>query len=92
MPAGLLSDVKGPKEDLRSFDFFRSRTASVLSGYFDSHFWGGLLLQACHSDLTIRYAMMAVSSTHEQYESRKTQVSGHHSNYADKVVNHSALH
>lgn len=64
----LLLDLHGTREELRSLDFFRSRTAPILSGYFDSNFWNRLLLQVCHSEPTIRGAVMAVSSIHKQYE------------------------
>jgi hypothetical protein len=50
--------------------------APLLSGCLDSNIWNGLLLQAGHSESTIRHAIMAVSSAHEQYETANALETG----------------
>ncbi|KAI9744272.1 MAG: hypothetical protein M1818_002424 [Claussenomyces sp. TS43310] len=54
----------------RSLQFYRLRTALVLSGSFDSDFWNDLLPQVGRSEPTIQHAMMAVASVHEQVEAQ----------------------
>jgi len=55
-----LSQLTGSsQEDKRSFDFFRSETAPMLSGYFDADFWNYFLLQFSHSNPTIWHSMLA---------------------------------
>jgi hypothetical protein len=54
--------------------FFQNHPAPILSGYFDSYFWNGLLLQVGHSEPTIQHAMMAVASIHEQVETAGRQM------------------
>ena len=56
------------KDELRFLEFFHLKTASILSGYFDAYFWRRLILQVGHAEPTVRYAMTAVSSVHEQFE------------------------
>lgn len=59
--------VTGSSEDQRSFDFFRSKTVHVLTGYFDNDFWKKLLLQISTSEPTVRHAILAVGALHEHY-------------------------
>ncbi|KAL9112938.1 MAG: hypothetical protein Q9227_002802 [Pyrenula ochraceoflavens] len=56
-------------EDFRYLDFFRSRSAKVLAGYCDAPLWNELVLQASFADPAVRHALVAVSYTHEQFES-----------------------
>jgi len=61
---------QGSEEECRSFEYFRSRTAHQLSGFFDSSFWDRLLLQATHCEPALRHAVLALSSLHERFELR----------------------
>lgn len=67
-PWNRLLDYSGTQQEHRYLVFFQRQTAPILSGYFDSYFWSGLLLQVGHSEPTIQHAMMAVASIHEQVE------------------------
>lgn len=64
----LIFDVRGNYEERRCFDFFLNRTASQLSGFWDSDFWGCLILQATHHQPAIRHAVLALGSLHERFE------------------------
>lgn len=55
-------------EDRRCFDFFLNRTASQLSGFWDSDFWNCLVLRATHHQPAIRHAVLALGSLHERFE------------------------
>lgn len=50
------------------FELFRSQTANELSGYFDSVFWSRLVLQECHSEATIRHAVVALGALYKTLE------------------------
>lgn len=47
------------------FQLFQSHTANELSGYFDSVFWSRLVLQECHSDVSIRHAVVALGALYK---------------------------
>lgn len=47
------------------FQLFQSHTASELSGYFDSVFWSRLVLQECHSEVSIRHAVVALGALYK---------------------------
>ena len=61
-PTGLVSE-----EERRCFDFFRSRTAVQMSGFFASEIWDRLVLQATHYEPAIRHAVLALGSLHERF-------------------------
>ena len=61
-------DTRGSDEERRCFDFFLNRTASQLSGFWDSEFWGCLILRATHHHPAIRHAVLALGSLHERFE------------------------
>ena len=70
-----IGDLKHPLVDFIEdekeywyFDFFRTRTAPMLSGYFDSDSWSRLVVQISHCEPTVRHAIMAVSFLHERSE------------------------
>lgn len=67
VPSPML-DKQGSDEERRCFDFFLNRTASQLSGFWDSDFWGCLILQAAHHQPAIRHAVLALGSLHERFE------------------------
>lgn len=54
----------------RAFDFYRSRTSKILSGPFDTGFWGGLVIKMSASEPAVRHAILAISSLHEAVDSR----------------------
>lgn len=59
-----LLNYAGRPLEHRYLVFFQLQTAPILSGYFDSYLWNGLLLQVGHSEPTIQHAMQAVASIH----------------------------
>ena len=58
-------DVAGNKEERRAFHFFRENSAADFPGFFESSFWGQLVLQASHAEPSIRHALIALGSLHE---------------------------
>lgn len=50
----------------RTFDFFRSKTARCMSGYFQDPVWERLALQASYTEPVIRHAINAVAALHEE--------------------------
>jgi hypothetical protein len=54
------------KDDERSFDFFRTETAPMLTCDFDEGFWNRFLLRVSHSDSTVWHSLLALSTLHEQ--------------------------
>lgn len=61
-------EMRGTDEERRCFDFFLNRTASQLSGFWDSEFWGCLILRATHHQSAIRHAVLALGALHERFE------------------------
>ena len=47
-----------------SFDFFRTRTASEISGVFDPTLWNRLILQVSHEEPSILHGAIALGSMH----------------------------
>ncbi|KAI1181888.1 hypothetical protein F5B17DRAFT_436233 [Nemania serpens] len=50
------------------FQLFRDYTASELSGFFDSSFWTRRVLQECHSEDSIRHAVVALGALYKTLE------------------------
>ncbi|KAJ2979327.1 hypothetical protein NUW58_g7225 [Xylaria curta] len=50
------------------FQLFRDYTASELSGFFDSSFWTRRVLQECHSEESIRHAVVALGALYKTLE------------------------
>ncbi|KAI1138773.1 hypothetical protein F5Y05DRAFT_350454 [Hypoxylon sp. FL0543] len=63
-PAMLAFD---PREG-QYFQLFRERTASELSGFFDSSFWTRSVLQECHSEEAIRHSVVALGALYKTLE------------------------
>ena len=61
---------RGTGQERRCFNFFRTRTAPHLAGFFDTSFWENLLPRATFYEPVLRHAMLALSSLHERFESR----------------------
>ena len=57
----------GSEKERRSFHFFRTTTASQLSGFCGDGFWDTLILQASHHEPGIRHAVIALGSLHERF-------------------------
>ncbi|KAI1747013.1 hypothetical protein F4782DRAFT_522753 [Xylaria castorea] len=63
--AGPSFEIQVCPRSKRSFAFFVQRTCSQLAGFFGSHFWERLVLQAAHHEPAIRHAIIAIGSRHE---------------------------
>ncbi|KAH7032992.1 uncharacterized protein B0I36DRAFT_240675 [Microdochium trichocladiopsis] len=50
------------------FQLFREHTANELSGFFDSSFWTRSVLQECHSQEAVRYAVVALGALYKTLE------------------------
>lgn len=68
-------DLAGEEEERRAFHFFRSNSVMALQGYFDSDFWSQLVLQASHTEPTIRHAVIALGSLHETTQTKHSAIS-----------------
>lgn len=51
--------------EVRAFDFFRTKVAINLSGFFDSSFWTRDILQVAQQEDPVRHAVVALSSLSE---------------------------
>ncbi|KAF2843634.1 hypothetical protein M501DRAFT_985734 [Patellaria atrata CBS 101060] len=54
--------------ELRSLDFFRTRTMPSATEFFHSELWSQWVLQLCHSEPAIKHGILAISALHERYE------------------------
>lgn len=70
MPRTLLPLLRGDQEERRYFDFFRSRTAPDLAGYFDANFWDHFVLQLSQAEPAVHHAVVALASLHEDFNDR----------------------
>lgn len=50
------------------FQLFQEQTANELSGFFDSGFWSRTVLQECHSEASIRHAVVALGALYKTLE------------------------
>lgn len=66
-PCGPPLDLLGGGKQRHSFHFFRSITASQLSGFCGDGFWDKLVLQASHHEPAIRHAVIALGSLHGRF-------------------------
>ncbi|KAL2063615.1 hypothetical protein VTL71DRAFT_5420 [Oculimacula yallundae] len=64
----LLSDNS---EENRGFAFFIQNTAAELSGYYDSSFWGKLVLAASAQNPSLRHAVVALGALHEDFARKR---------------------
>ncbi|RDW62356.1 hypothetical protein BP6252_11789 [Coleophoma cylindrospora] len=72
-----LLDYHGTLQELRSFEYFLRQTAPSLAGWFDECFWTVQLPQTSQLEPTVRHAMIAVASVHEQMEAISEAIVGH---------------
>lgn len=63
---GLTFGIEYNALEKRTFDFFRSKTARCMSGYFQDPVWERLALQASYTEPVIRHAINAVGALHEE--------------------------
>lgn len=75
------------------FQLFRERTASELSGFFDSSFWTRSVLQECHSEEAIRHSVVALGALYKTLEkiSESPPSSPAAVDQADNVARHWAV-
>ena len=69
------------------FQLFRERTASELSGFFDSSFWTRSVLQECHSEEAIRHAVIALGALYKTLEKMSESPPSSPSEHFDPVDN-----
>ncbi|RAL64587.1 hypothetical protein DID88_001622 [Monilinia fructigena] len=62
------SSINGNEQEQRSFHFFINKTAPELAGFCESKFWTSLVLQRCHSDHSIRHAIIALGAYRESFK------------------------
>lgn len=67
------------------FQLFQSHTANELSGYFDSVFWSRLVLQECHSEVSIRHAVVALGALYKTLDKTCESPPTSPSAYSDPV-------
>lgn len=72
MTVALTNDVTSDALERRTFDFFRSRTAPCVSGYFSDPVWDRIVLQLSHSEPAVRHAVNALGALHEERQLRHT--------------------
>jgi len=61
-------DLPFSDQEALYFQQFRENTASELSGFFDSAFWARTVLQECHAEASIRYAVVALGALYKTLE------------------------
>lgn len=52
-------------DEVRAFDYYRSRSALALGNAVDGDFWSGSILKLCLTEPAVRHAVLALSSLHE---------------------------
>jgi len=68
---------------------FQKHTASELSGFFDSEFWTRSVLQECHSEASIRHAVVALGALYKTLEKASESPPGSPDNNPfDTAANH----
>ena len=63
----------GNTEEKRGLQFFVTCTASELSGYYSSSFWENLILAASAAEPSLRHAVIAIGTLHEDFANKKIQ-------------------
>ncbi|KAM7204333.1 transcriptional regulatory protein moc3 [Rhypophila sp. PSN 637] len=74
------------------FQLFREHTANELSGFFDSAFWARTVLRECHSEDSIRHAVVALGALYKTLEKSTESPPGspsdHYHDPADNALRH----
>lgn len=85
-------DVPGNGRERRAFQFFREKSAADFPGFFESSFWGRLVLQASHAEPSIRHAVIALGSLHELIRHNEWKVGRAYDSFAlqqsNKAIGH----
>ena len=67
-----LPDVLGSNQEKRGFNYFLSRTAPELSGYYNTTFWKELILKAGSTEPVLRHAVIAIGALHEDFANKSS--------------------
>lgn len=70
-----LTSIPGSTEERRGFSYYLTKTVPEFSGYYDSSFWGRLLLQAAMKEPALRHAVIGIGSLHEAFANRRLDYS-----------------
>lgn len=76
------NNLQGTSDEKRGFSFFLQNTAPELSGYFATEFWGQLIIQASIAEPSLRHALIALGSLHEEFTNKKLTYSPHDHGFA----------
>lgn len=63
----IATHISGTTQEKRGFQYFVTSTSEELSGFFTSSFWEHLILQASSTDPSLRHAVVAIGSLHEEF-------------------------
>lgn len=62
----------GNARERRAFQYFTTQTAAELTGYYETiDFWQLLILQASSVDSSLRHAVIAIGSLHEEFANQR---------------------
>jgi hypothetical protein len=62
----------GSAREKRAFQYFTTQTAAELTGYYETtNFWQQLILQASSVDSSLRHAVIAIGSLHEEFAGKR---------------------
>lgn len=59
--------MPGNSQEKRGFQYFVTETSAELSGLFSNSFWEQLILQASAAEPSLRHAVVAIGSIHEEF-------------------------
>jgi hypothetical protein len=57
-----MSTIFATEKEHRFYHLFVTKTATSLSGFFESEIWNGIVLQACQTEPSIRHAVIAIGA------------------------------
>ncbi|KAE8448182.1 hypothetical protein EG329_009786 [Mollisiaceae sp. DMI_Dod_QoI] len=63
----IATHMPGNSQEKRGFQYFVTTTAEELSGFFTGSFWEHLVLQASAAEPSLRHAVVAIGSLHEEF-------------------------
>ncbi|KUJ20885.1 uncharacterized protein LY89DRAFT_778534 [Mollisia scopiformis] len=63
----IATHLPGSSQEKRGFQYFVTTTSAELSGFFTNSFWEHLILQASATDPSLRHAVVAIGSIHEEF-------------------------
>ena len=76
------NNLPGTPDEKRGFSFFLQKTAPELSGYFATGFWGQTIIQASIAEPSLRHALIALGSLHEDFTNKKLTYAAHDHGFA----------